>query len=85
MPPCFRAYWPHIDEREKIKFRTLLRVRADGASVSDAMAAGEADAKKYEATMALEIPAQPSPAGTKTAAEVPAPMPQRPIARVCLL
>ncbi len=85
-PPCFRAFWPLIEEREKVKFRTILKVRADGASASDAMAAGDAAAADYEKMMGPEAPAQSSPAQAQAAAEVPMPArdhaPSRPAARV---
>jgi len=63
MPPCFDAFWPLIEEREKMKFRATIKARADGASVNDAIAAGEADAARYDALMAsLQAQDQAGPA-----------------------
>ena len=51
-PPCFYAFWRHVPERYKIVFRETIHARGKGLSVVEAMAAGEAEAVRYEELMA---------------------------------
>jgi hypothetical protein len=45
--PCFATYWWQVPEELKVWVRTVISERCKGASVKDALAAGEADAQRY--------------------------------------
>jgi len=82
MPPCFAAFWPLVEEREKIRFRAILKARADGADVASAMAAGEADAARHDALLAQEKLRENANAPREAAPLAPVQSPPPAIARV---
>lgn len=89
LPPCFTAFWPHIEEREKMRFRGFIKALANRASVKDAIAAGDAEAARSDA-IERQLQQYDRAAATPRAeqtAEPPAPLPAitrvpRPVARV---
>jgi hypothetical protein len=60
MPPCFTLCWPHVPERDKVAMRAIFAARHAGASVADAMEAGEIAVVKWDAlTFGLSPPPGP--------------------------
>jgi hypothetical protein len=64
---CFDVFWPHVPLREKERYRKTITARCSGASIEDAMAAGEAAAQAVDADeirdrVPTSCPVAPEPA-----------------------
>jgi hypothetical protein len=75
-PPCFMKFWPHVPPRDKAALRAMVAARLKGASLADAVLAGEAAAVFHDAVCAPPSP-EVAQAVPEMAAEVPPPVPAR--------
>jgi hypothetical protein len=75
-PPCFVKFWPHVPPRDKAALRAMVAARLKGASLAEAVSAGEAAAVFHDTVCTPPSPevAQGVP---EIAAEVPPPVPAR--------
>jgi hypothetical protein len=76
-PPCFMKFWPQVPPRDKAALRAMVAARLKGASLADAVLAGEAAAVFHDTVVAPKQPPEVAQMVPEIAAEVPPPVPAR--------